>query len=91
MRVQRGGESWQERRGGNTGILRREAAPGEPGPGSGPVRMELSEVQAQRGKARAGGWAGAVSEAAEPDLQHGLCSQFSGTPFEGLGRGGNVI
>lgn len=33
----------------------------------------------------------AVSEAAEPDLQHGLCSQCSGTPFEGLGRGGNVI
>ena len=37
------------------------------------MRMELSEVQAQRWKARAGGWAGAVSEAAEPDLQHGLC------------------
>ena len=55
------------------------------------MRMELSEVQAQRWEARAGGWAGAVSEAAEPDLQHGLCSQCSGTPFEGLGRGGNVI
>ena len=57
MKVQQGRESWQERRGGKTGILRREAAPGEPGPGSRPVWTELREVQAQWWEARAGGWA----------------------------------
>ena len=53
-KAQQGRETWRGG-GGDTGILRTEAAPGEPGPGSAPVRMELSELQAQRREARAGG------------------------------------
>lgn len=81
--------------GGDTGILRREAAPGEPGPGSGPVRMELSEVQASGGRRGLGvgrsSLRGSWVLSREPNRQHGLCSQCTGTPLEGLGRGGSVI